>query len=142
MVPVVWGEASRSREAWWKSLGKPLEKPRTFVDSLLVQETKTMKTKPSKMTPERFAELRQRYYTRADYGGQAGAYWACYQVASELLDEVERLQGLVGEAESLDSLRNFLGDMSIKMPVGRVIGEVEQLREALRLKTIEAELEC
>ena len=65
---------------------------------------------------------------------------------NKLSVEVERLQGelirtalgqpaveanrkLVGE---LDSLRNFFGDMTIKMPVGRAIGEIERLRKIIQ----------
>ena len=38
-----------------------------------------------------------------------------------------RAQGEWLESDELDSLRNFLGDMSIKSPVGRVIGNYERL---------------
>lgn len=43
--------------------------------------------------------------------------------------EVERLRAELELANgSLDALRNFLGDMAIKLPVGRVIQEVKDLR--------------
>ena len=44
----------------------------------------------------------------------------------ELKEEIERLTAL---GDPLDTLRNFFGDMTIKMPIGRAIGEIERLRE-------------
>ena len=43
----------------------------------------------------------------------------------EIIESAREIESLRAE---LDSLRNFLGDMSLAMPVGRVIGLVESLR--------------
>ena len=56
-----------------------------------------------------------------------------------LHDIVDLLLEYRGEIESLDSLRNFLGDMTIKSPVGRTIGLVECLR--VQLAAVEARVE-
>ena len=77
----------------------------------------------------------------------AEAICTLHILAIRLADEVERLrddlrvsafvinkqievnQGLRALGDPLDTLRNFFGDMTIKMPIGRAIGEIEQLRK-------------
>jgi hypothetical protein len=53
--------------------------------------------------------------------------WPCDAI--QLADEVERMREERDSAE--DTLRNFFDDKTIQRPVGRAIGEIERLREAL-----------
>ena len=53
----------------------------------------------------------------------------CLERDAELVTLRQDLAEARSENESLDSLRNFLGDMTIAFPVGKVIREVEDLRQ-------------
>lgn len=70
-----------------------------------------------------------------DYCENCGSNWPC--VPDRLAKEVERLRAL---GDPLDTLRNFFGDMTIKMPIGRAIGEIERLRAYEKIAAIVRQL--
>lgn len=81
--------------------------------------------------PTRDEVERSAVWARDERGSMKGI--RCADRLLALLAEVERLR--TEREEDWNTLRNFFGDISIKRPIGRAIGEIIQLRK--RVKELE-----